>query len=61
MEIVDTAKLAIGVIFFVFGAGLLVYSRKTRGFGQHRQVGLLMLLGGALVAAVALGLVERPW
>ena len=61
MEILEPAKFGIGILFVVFGVGLLVYSRKTRGFGQHRQVGLLMLFGGALVVAVAIGLVERPW
>ena len=61
MEIADTTKFAIGALFLVVGIGLLLVSRRERGFGQRKQAGVLMLLGGGALVAVGLGLIESPW
>ena len=48
MQIVETTK-------FVIGIGILVSSRGTRGFGQRKQAGLLLLVAAAVFFAIGLG------
>jgi drug/metabolite transporter (DMT)-like permease len=58
MEIVDTVKFAIGIVFALAGIGLLVVSRGTRGFNQRKQAGALLLVGAAVFVAIGLGLLD---
>jgi hypothetical protein len=58
MEIVDATKFGIGILFAVFGAGILVLSRRERGFGQRKQAGALFLVGAAVFVAVGVGLID---
>ena len=58
MEVVDTAKFAIGVVFAVVGAGLLWTARGSRGFGQRKQAGAMFLVAAILFVAIGLGLVD---
>jgi drug/metabolite transporter (DMT)-like permease len=55
MHIVDQTKFLIGVLFAVIGLGILVSSRRTRGFGQRKQAGLLLLIAAAVFIAIGLG------
>jgi drug/metabolite transporter (DMT)-like permease len=55
MHIVDQTKFLIGVLFAVIGLFILVSSRRTRGFGQRKQAGLLLLLAAAVFFAIGLG------
>jgi len=55
MHIVDQTKLLIGVLFAVIGLGILVSSRRTRGFGQRKQAGVLLLVVAAIFIAIGLG------
>jgi hypothetical protein len=55
MQIVDTTKFVIGIVFFLIGAGVLVYTRGERGFGQTRQAGVMFLLASAAFVAIGLG------
>ena len=58
MEIVDTTKFAIGVLFALGGVVVLVQSRRSRGFGQKKQAGVMMLLAAGLFVGIGLGLVN---
>jgi hypothetical protein len=58
MHIADQTKLIIGVVFAVLGVAILVSSRRTRGFGQRKQAGALMVVAGLLFIAKGLGLVD---
>ena len=58
MEIVDTVKFAIGIAFALAGAVLLVTARGTRGFGQRKQAGALLIVAAMLFVAIGLGLVD---
>ena len=58
MEVVDTTKFAIGIVFAVVGAGALWTARGSRGFGQRRQAGAMFLLAAILFLAIGLGLVD---
>ena len=55
MHIVDQIKFLIGVLFAVIGLGILFSSRRTRGFGQRKQAGLLLLVAAAIFFAIGLG------
>jgi drug/metabolite transporter (DMT)-like permease len=55
MHIVDQTKFLIGVLFAVIGLGILVSSRRTRGFGQRKQAGVLLLIAAAIFLAIGLG------
>jgi hypothetical protein len=55
MTVVDGTRLAIGLAFAATGAALLVSARGTRGFGQRKQAGALMLVGAAVLVAIGLG------
>ena len=55
MHIVDQTKFLIGVLFAVIGLGVLVSARRTRGFGQRKQAGVLLLVAAALFFAIGLG------
>lgn len=58
MEIVDTTKFAIGIVFAVVGVAVLVLSRGGRGFDQRRQAGALLLVGAVVFLGVGLGLID---
>ena len=55
MHIVDQVKFVIGILVAVAGIGVLVSSRRMRGFGQRRQAGALMLVVAAVFIAAGLG------
>ena len=55
MHIVDQTKFLIGVLFAVIGLGVLLSTRRTRGFGQRKQAGVLLLVAAALFLAIGLG------
>jgi drug/metabolite transporter (DMT)-like permease len=55
MHIVDQTKFLIGVLFAVIGLVILVSSRRTRGFGQRKQAGVLLLIAAAVFIAIGLG------
>jgi len=55
MHITDQTKFLIGVLFAVIGLGVLVSTRRTRGFGQRKQAGVLLLIAAALFLAIGLG------
>jgi drug/metabolite transporter (DMT)-like permease len=55
MHIVSAVKFAIGIVFLLIGAVMLVRARGTRGFNQSRQAGALFLIGGVLFLAIGLG------
>ena len=55
MHIVDQIKFVIGILFALVGLGILVSTRRTRGFGQRKQAGALLLLVAALLIAIGLG------
>ena len=55
MHIVDQTKFLIGVLLVLVGIGVLVTSRRTRGFGQRKQAGVLLLVVAALFIAIGLG------
>ena len=57
MTIVHTLKFAIGCVFALLGLVVLYQSRTQRGFGQKRQLGLLLLAAGAVFLALGLGLI----
>jgi hypothetical protein len=55
MHIVDQTKFIIGIVFAIIGLGILVSSRRTRGFGQRKQAGALLLVAAAVFVAIGLG------
>jgi drug/metabolite transporter (DMT)-like permease len=55
MHIDEQTKLVIGVLFAVIGIVMLFASRGTRGFGQRKQAGVLLLVAAALFIAIGLG------
>jgi len=58
MHFDNNLKLILGIVFAVVGAVILVLDRGSRGFGQRRQAGVLFLIGGLLIAAVAKGYIH---
>jgi drug/metabolite transporter (DMT)-like permease len=55
MHIVEQTKFLIGVVFAVIGIGILISSRRQRGFGQRKQAGVLLLIAAAVFLAIGLG------
>ena len=55
MHIVEQTKFLIGVLFAVIGLGVLISSRRTRGFSQRKQAGVLLLVAAAVFIAIGLG------
>ena len=55
MHIVDQTEFLIGVLFAIIGLGVLVSSRRQRGFGQRKQAGVLLLIAAAVFIAIGLG------
>jgi drug/metabolite transporter (DMT)-like permease len=55
MHIVEQTKFLIGVLFALIGIGILVSSRRQRGFGQRKQAGVLLLIAAAVFIAIGLG------
>jgi cytochrome c biogenesis protein CcdA len=58
MEIVEPIRFGVGIVLLIVGAAFLWQARGTRGFGQKRQTGAVMLAGGALLVALGLGLID---
>ncbi len=58
MEIVDTAKFIIGLVFLPIAAIVLWRARATRGFNQSRQAGALFLIAAAVFVGVGLGQID---
>lgn len=58
MHIVDQTKFIIGVAFAVLGLAILVSSRRTRGFGQRKQAGTLMLVAAVVFLGTGLGYID---
>jgi drug/metabolite transporter (DMT)-like permease len=55
MHIVDQTKFLIGILLVLVGLGVLLSTRRTRGFGQRKQAGVLLLVAAALFLAIGLG------
>jgi len=55
MEIVDSVKFAIGIVFAIVGAVLLLRERGSSGFGQRKQAGILFLVGAVVFILLGLG------
>jgi hypothetical protein len=58
MHIVDQTKFFIGVAFAVIGLAVLLSSRGTRGFGQRKQAGALMLVAALIFLGTGLGYID---
>jgi drug/metabolite transporter (DMT)-like permease len=58
MHLDNHTKLVIGIVFIVLGIGILIVERSSRGFGQRRQAGAVLVLGGLFLAAVGYGLIN---
>jgi len=58
MNAMDVARFVAGFLFVGVGLFVLVASRGERGFGQRRQLGLILFAGGGLLLAVSFGLVD---
>ena len=55
MHIVDQTKFLIGILFAVIGLVILVATRRSRGFNQRKQAGVLLLVVALLLIAIGLG------
>ena len=55
MDIVDTTKFVIGIVLAIVGIVVLIQSRGTRGFGQRKQAGVLLIVVAAVFVALGLG------
>jgi drug/metabolite transporter (DMT)-like permease len=55
MHIVDQTKFLIGILFALVGIGVLVSTRRSRGFNQRRQAGVLLLVAAAIFLAIGCG------
>jgi len=55
MHIVEQTKFLIGVLFAIIGIGILISSRRARGFSQRKQAGVLLLVAAAVLIATGLG------
>ncbi|HYI47117.1 MAG TPA: hypothetical protein VEX35_01515 [Allosphingosinicella sp.] len=55
MQIVDTTRFVIGLVFLAIAVAMLVRARGTRGFNQSRQAGALFTAGGVLFVAMGFG------
>lgn len=58
MEIVDQTKFIIGVAFAAVGVAVLLSDRRSRGFGQRRQMGALLLVAALVFVLIGLGQLE---
>jgi drug/metabolite transporter (DMT)-like permease len=55
MHIVEQTKFLIGILFALIGIGILISSRRSRGFSQRKQAGVLLLIVAAVFIATGLG------
>ena len=55
MHIVDQVRFLIGLLFALIGVGVLVSTRRSRGFGQRKQASVLLLIAAAIFLAIGLG------
>ena len=58
MNIVDTTKFVIGIVLAIVGIGVLIQSRGTRGFGQRKQAGAMMIVAAGIFVALGLGYLD---
>jgi hypothetical protein len=58
MHIVDQTKFLIGIAFAVIGLAILVSARHSRGFGQRKQAGALLIVGAILFLVIGLGYID---
>ena len=58
MEIVDQTKFVIGIVFALAGVAMLIYTRRSRGFNQRKQAGILFIIAAIVFVAVGLGLID---
>jgi uncharacterized membrane protein len=58
MHVVDQTKFILGIVFAVIGLGILMTSRRTRGFGQRKQAGALLLVAAIVFLAIGLGYLD---
>lgn len=58
MHVADQTKLILGIVFALIGIGVLVSARGSRGFGQRKQAGVLLLVAAIVFAAIGLGLID---
>ena len=58
IHVVDDTKFVIGIVFLVVGLVVLTYSRRSRGFSQRKQAGVLVLVGAVIFLAVGLGYLD---
>jgi hypothetical protein len=59
MTVVDPLRLGIGIVFLIAGLVALWLGRSERGLGRKRQLGGLLVIGGGVIMAVGLGLIQR--
>ena len=55
MHIHDQTKFLIGIALALVGLGVLITTRRTRGFNQRKQAGVLLLVAAVLFFAIGLG------
>ena len=58
MDIVDNTKFIIGIVLAIVGIGVLIQSRGTRGFGQRKQAGAMMIVAAGVFVALGLGYLD---
>ena len=58
MDIVDTTKFVIGIVFAIIGVGVLLSARSTRGFGQRKQAGVLLIVAAIVFTGIGLGYID---
>ena len=55
MQIVNTTRFVIGLVFLAIAIGLFLRTRRERGFGQQRQAAALSLVAAGIFTAIGLG------
>ena len=58
MTIVDNTKFIIGIVLAIVGIGVLLQARGTRGFGQRKQAGAMMIVAAGIFVALGLGYLD---
>ena len=58
MQIVNTTRFVIGMVFLLIAIGLFFRTRGERGFGQQRQAALLSLVAAGIFTAIGLGYLD---
>ena len=58
MQIVNTTRFVIGMVFLAIAIGLFISTRGQRGFSQQRQAAALCLLAAGIFTAIGLGYLD---